>query len=311
MTAKTKPVIIPEYLRGRRCYEIFDDWLGVCYHALRMMPAHMRHIAEHGTPAPDDDEAAAHWQRLRGLYERQDFGEFQQAFHLLLGSAEQLPDVGDVLGDVYMAFAYPNSDRGQFFTPWHIYRLMAELIGPNERDVFDGLNAAIATGDTIEHIMAQSALLAGLGCQTPDEAQAWFVQRVAPLAFACGYEPITVNDPACGSGRMLVACAAQLPAWMTQGAYVQFYGQDIDHTCVMMAQTNMMLYGLNGHALRWQAALAGTGMPAASAQPVVEVAVAAPEMPAIPLPQPAVTIPAAPTARQRQTGSALQLSLFD
>ena len=110
---------------------------------------------------------------------------------------------------------------------------------------------------------------------------------------------------------MFVAYAAQMPAWMSQGGYVQFYGQDIDRTCGVMAQTNMMLYGLNGHALRWQAALAGTGMPAASAQPVVEVAVAAPEMPAIPLPQPAVTIPAAPTARQRQTGSALQLSLFD
>ena len=53
-------------MRGVRQNVIFDDWIGICYHSLRMLPAHVRHVREHGTPAPDDEEAAAYWGRLRG-----------------------------------------------------------------------------------------------------------------------------------------------------------------------------------------------------------------------------------------------------
>lgn len=48
----------------------------------------------------------------------------------------------------------------------------------------------------------------------------------------------------------MLAVASCLPAWMSQYGLVQFYGQDIDPTCALMAQINCRLYGLNGYSLR-------------------------------------------------------------
>jgi type I restriction-modification system DNA methylase subunit len=63
-------------------------------------------------------------------------------------------------------------------------------------------------------------------------------------------EPVTICDPCCGSGVMLLAAASCCPSWAIQCGRVQFYGQDIDNNCVKMARINMMLYGLNGYGVR-------------------------------------------------------------
>ena len=68
-------------------------------------------------------------------------------------------------------------------------------------------------------------------------------------------EPLTVCDPACGSGVTLLAAASACPRWALDYNVVRFFGQDIDRTCVKMAQVNMMLYGLNGYGLRLNASL--------------------------------------------------------
>ncbi|CAF1588166.1 unnamed protein product [Didymodactylos carnosus] len=61
-------------------------------------------------------------------------------------------------------------------------------------------------------------------------------------------KPLSINDPACGSGVMLMAAAAVVaannPALIERGL-LELYGQDIDHTCVLMAQLNMRLHGLD------------------------------------------------------------------
>ncbi len=49
----------------------------------------------------------------------------------------------------------------------------------------------------------------------------------------------TVNDPCCGSGRMLLASARVNP-------HCIFYGQDIDLRCVKMTTINLALNGLRG-----------------------------------------------------------------
>lgn len=49
----------------------------------------------------------------------------------------------------------------------------------------------------------------------------------------------TVCDPACGSGRMLLA-AAKI------NRHMRFYGADLDITCCKMALVNMMLNSLTG-----------------------------------------------------------------
>ena len=73
----------------------------------------------------------------------------------------------------------------------------------------------------------------------------YFLSRILPL-IAGDFDPITICDPCCGSGVMLLAGARQFPAWAAQAGLVQLYGMDIDQTCITMAQVNMMLYGLNG-----------------------------------------------------------------
>lgn len=52
----------------------------------------------------------------------------------------------------------------------------------------------------------------------------------------------TVNDPCCGSGRMLLAAAAIQPNW-------HFVGQDIDLRCTRMTAINLALRNHYGHVV--------------------------------------------------------------
>ena len=52
----------------------------------------------------------------------------------------------------------------------------------------------------------------------------------------------TVNDPCCGSGRMLLAVAEQQPHW-------HFIAHDVDLRCVHMTAINLALRNLYGHVV--------------------------------------------------------------
>ena len=112
-----------------------------------------------------------------------------------------------------------------------------------EKEVHTRIKAAI------EKSPAATAALFASACIT-DKAEAWkwYIERVIPLA-APEYDPITVMDPCCGSGVMFLAAASVVPQWMVQMGLIQFYGADIDMTCVKMARLNCMLYGMNGYLL--------------------------------------------------------------
>jgi type I restriction enzyme M protein len=58
---------------------------------------------------------------------------------------------------------------------------------------------------------------------------------------------IRVSDPACGSGRMLIAFHARFP-----GNYV--FGEDLDLICCKMACLNLLLHGCEGEVV-WRNAL--------------------------------------------------------
>ena len=51
-------------------------------------------------------------------------------------------------------------------------------------------------------------------------------------------EPLRIIDPSCGSGRMLLAGAKY------NGTQQEYYGIDIDHTCVKMTAINLFLNGI-------------------------------------------------------------------
>ena len=98
-----------------------------------------------------------------------------------------------------------------------------------------------------ENILGAAVLLTSLAIDDTQESRDWFLNRVIPAALPY-YQPITVSDPCVGSGVMLLAAASQFPTWAVHANLVQFFGQDIDPTCVKMSRINGQLYGLNGYA---------------------------------------------------------------
>lgn len=59
-------------------------------------------------------------------------------------------------------------------------------------------------------------------------------------------DPLTVADPACGSGRMLVSAAKTIPNDVEAAV---FYGQDKDRTCAKMTALNLCLFNVDGYAI--------------------------------------------------------------
>lgn len=57
------------------------------------------------------------------------------------------------------------------------------------------------------------------------------------------HEKKSVCDPACGSGRMLLAVAEKQPHWL-------FVGQDVDLRCVRMCAINLALRNLYGYVIQ-------------------------------------------------------------
>jgi len=104
--------------------DVFDDWLCIVLACLESMPRHVQSIASNGTPADDTDETRALWNRLNAKYTPAQMDSFSKAFAALMASTEEW---ADTLGDVYMEFGHPAKHGGQFFTPWPIARMMAEM----------------------------------------------------------------------------------------------------------------------------------------------------------------------------------------
>lgn len=190
---------------------IFEDWVSAVEDMLVMMPHHARHIAEHGTLADDPPEVKERFDLRRERYRDKHLDPFAKAAAELLRST----DVGvmDVIGEVYMQWEIGNVRAGQYFTPLPIAAMIAKVnIGDGERQV---------------------------------------AQRLADTGNPADVRPITIMDPACGSGIMLLASAVAFPRWAVDCGLVQFFGQDIDATCAAMARINSMLYGLRGAKTPW------------------------------------------------------------
>lgn len=78
-----------------------------------------------------------HWEereeaylRIEKKYTEEERTIFHQLFAQLVDAMERSP--GDVLGGIYMELEISNKDAGQFFTPFHVAKLMAETTFPEK-----------------------------------------------------------------------------------------------------------------------------------------------------------------------------------
>jgi hypothetical protein len=239
---------------GQRLHQAFTDWLDLLHASLTMLPRHLAAAQATGRLADDTPEIAALFARLREKYRHNNYwNNFSEATSLTLEHTtnfwrtdQPTPTGGyDLLGAIYMLTA-ANPHSGQFFTPWELAETMAKmLISDPQPEITDRLRQAFerarARNDAKTHLLT-ATVLAGAGL-SGDQASDYFTWYVLPL-IAADCNPITICDPCVGSGVMLLAAARQFPQWAVHAGLIQFYGMDIDATCVKMTQTNLLLHGV-------------------------------------------------------------------
>src|SRR3546814_5472769 len=69
------------------------------------------------------DASEAEYFKIIARYEKDDIFQMRDCLHILMQLAAQ--DYADLMDELYMSLAIASSDMGQFFTPYHISRLMA------------------------------------------------------------------------------------------------------------------------------------------------------------------------------------------
>lgn len=110
----------------------------------------------------------------------------------------------DFLGELYMELGLGNKKSGQFFTPYNVCQLMAEI--------------TMSESKTLESEIKEK-----------------------------GY--ITINDPCCGGGALLIAGANVVKERLKNSKYdvnksVVLFAQDIDFLCALMCYIQLSVLGM-------------------------------------------------------------------
>lgn len=100
-------------------YAIFDDWVTTFALALAQQIEYKQSREDH-------------YLQVIGKYEKEERLELCRLNAMYVEAAEQ--EMSDILGYIYMHLELGSNRTGQFFTPYHICRLMARMALENEGD---------------------------------------------------------------------------------------------------------------------------------------------------------------------------------
>ena len=136
-------------------------------------------------------------------YTEEEMRQFSELFGILIEAMERNP-CQDFLGNLYMSLDFGNSWRGQYFTPWSVAYMMAEMTVGSE------------------------------------------------LKPADGRDYVSVCDPCCGAGVLLIAMAAAYSKNNPGRNYQQevlFAAQDIDRVVALMCFVQLSILGCAGYVV--------------------------------------------------------------
>ncbi|MBN1220814.1 MAG: hypothetical protein JXM69_17970 [Anaerolineae bacterium] len=240
---------------------LLKDWLGMLESGLKMWPEQWRALTATGQFAQDPPDIQAIFSRARERYlrasaqypavYRQMQAAFSEAFALLLDSAApglahygQQTDLNpNVIGQVFLTcLDFPARWTPFFGDSWADCLIAAQAAIP------DGAEQA----NTVLVYAGLKAHRAGVAL-TPEPGDNFAEWYEAVLPYA---EPLLVGPPLVDSSAMLLAAAAQFPAWALESALVRVVWEPTDPLLRQMANINTMLFGLNGYRLAQSRALA-------------------------------------------------------
>jgi len=148
---------------------------------------------------PHDDREKQYLRTIKG-YNQAEQEVFPKLFALLVEALEDEPDQ-DFLGKMFMGLNLGNHWKGQFFTPYNICRMIAEM-------QIDGIEERV-------------------------QRQGW----------------VSVNDPCCGAGAMLIAARNAMVRRKLGPADALYVAQDIDRTAALMCYLQLSLLGCAGYVV--------------------------------------------------------------
>lgn len=272
-------------LNGRSRAAVFRDWLTYCAAVLEFHTAMeaIRDRLQSGTnllEAIDLSGVFANTPQgasLRQTYGAADGGSWESTAALLRTALEAAliqiahktdgrPFVEahnlDLFGLLYQNWVYPGEPLE--LTPFSTARQIAAAIVPDGGaaviQAIEMACQALERQDAIAAIIARANLKLALEYATQGDKDGWeriIVNNLLPM-IAATMLPITVADPACGSGTLLMATSMRFPGFAVEAPLIKFVGFDLDPVCVQMARLNEILYGFNGH---FAAAVEGTPLP--------------------------------------------------
>ena len=121
-TIKNLTSILNQFKKSKNMFQIFSDVMEIC-----SISEH-QHIYNLGWKPKDDNYKLLEKKYLELIndYEKPD-RDLMVKFYSTLKIFFIQGNYGDVLGEVYISLELGNKRNGQFFTPYHISKMMAEM----------------------------------------------------------------------------------------------------------------------------------------------------------------------------------------